>query len=69
METVNLNAIYELLSKMSQKLEEIDIEVHELTEKDREIAPEYFEKLKKISKNGGKTFSNKKDFIEHIKNL
>ena len=67
-ETIMLNKIYEAITKLAQKIEELDTELHELKE-ERNILPEYKEKLLRISKQEGKTFETKAEFLNHLKAL
>lgn len=66
--TIMLNKIYEAIVALTQKIEALDLEVHELRE-EREILPEYKEKLLGIEKQKGKTFNSKEEFLAHLKAL
>lgn len=66
--TVMLNKIYEAIIALTQKIEELDLEVHELRE-ERKVLPEYKEKLQRIEKQEGKTFNSKEEFLAHLKAL
>lgn len=64
--TITLNEIYEAINRLAQKIEELDIDVHELKE-EREVSSEYKKKLERISKQKGKTFGNKEEFLNYLK--
>ena len=67
-DNISLNKIYDAIVQLSQKVENLNIGINELME-EREVSQEYKEKLQRISKQKGKTFATKEEFLAHIKSL
>jgi lipid II:glycine glycyltransferase (peptidoglycan interpeptide bridge formation enzyme) len=67
MQTANVNRIYELLEKINNKLDNLDVEVHEIKkEMGLEIKPEYIKKLNEIEKESDISFNSMKEFDKHF---
>lgn len=61
--------LLELIKKMDNRLEIIELEVKEIRDEiGLEVRHEYIEKLKRIQKEKGKTFGNKDEFLNYLKN-
>jgi len=67
MQTITPNKIYELLTTISDKLDHIEAEVHEIKKEiGLEVRPEYIEKLNEIGGEPDIAFDSMKDFDKHF---
>ena len=67
MQTITPNKIYELLTTISDKLDHLEVEVHEIKKEiGLEVRPEYIEKLNKIESEPDIAFDSMKDFDKHF---
>ena len=67
MQTITPNKIYDLLTTISDKLDHLEVEVHEIKKEiGLEVRPEYIEKLNKIESEPDIAFDSMKDFDKHF---
>jgi len=67
MQTITTNKIYDLLMAIGNKLDHLELDVHEIKKEiGLEVRPEYIEKLNKIEKEPDISFESMKEFDKHF---